>query len=310
MSELKGRQDTVQLCKRLAGEIEDLFVLLEMALEAKDTSVETEIMTGIVQAEKEIYQFELKLKLSGEYDQRDAILAINAGAGGTDAQDWAQALLRMYQRFCEQQGFSADLIEISEGEEAGIKSATLLVKGQYAYGYLKSEKGVHRLVRISPFNANDKRQTSFASVDVIPQIPLEEKIEINPADLKVDTFRASGAGGQHINKTDSAVRMTHVPTGIVVECQQNRSQIQNRDTALRILYAKLVQLQHEQHKEKISEIQGDLTQIAWGNQIRSYVFHPYQLVKDHRLNVETSNVQKVMDGDIMIFIEAFLSKKE
>lgn len=285
-------------------------MLLDMALETKDISVEAEIMSGIEHAEKEIYQFELKLKLSGEYDQRDAILAINAGAGGTDAQDWAQGLLRMYQRFCEQQGFSADIIEMSAGEEAGIKSATLMVKGQYAYGYLKSEKGVHRLVRISPFNANDKRQTSFASVDIIPQIPLEEKVEINPADLKVDTFRASGAGGQHINKTDSAVRMTHVPTGIVVECQQNRSQIQNRDTALRILYAKLVQLQHEQHKEKISEIQGDLTQIAWGNQIRSYVFHPYQLVKDHRLDVETSNVQKVMDGDIMLFIEAFLSKKE
>ena len=290
--------------------MEDLGVLLDMAMEAKDTSVEAEIAAGIEHAEKDIYQFELKLKLSGEYDQRDAILAINAGAGGTDAQDWAQGLLRMYQRFCEQQGFSSEVIEISEGEEAGIKSATLLIKGQYAYGYLKGEKGVHRLVRISPFNANDKRQTSFASVDVIPQIPLEEKVEINPADLKVDTFRSSGAGGQHINKTDSAVRMTHIPTGIVVECQQNRSQIQNRDTALHILYAKLVQLQHEQHKEKISELQGELTQIAWGNQIRSYVFHPYQLVKDHRLDVETANVQKVMDGDIMIFIEAFLSKKE
>ena len=290
--------------------VEDLGVLVDMAIEAKDSSVEDELVTGIALAEKETYQFELKLKLSGEYDQRDAILAINAGAGGTDAQDWAQGLLRMYQRFCEQQGFSAEVIEISEGEEAGIKSATLMVKGLFAYGYLKSEKGVHRLVRISPFNANDKRQTSFASVDVIPQISLEEKIEINPADLKVDTFRASGAGGQHINKTDSAVRMTHIPTGIVVACQQNRSQIQNRDTALRILYAKLVQLQEEQHKEKISEIQGELTQIAWGNQIRSYVFHPYQMVKDHRLDVETSNVQKVMDGDIMLFIEAFLTKKE
>lgn len=294
----------------MVREAEDLTVLLEMALEAKDITVEQEIATGLETLDKDIYQFELKLKLSGEYDQRDAILAINAGAGGTDAQDWAQGLLRMYQRFCEQQGFAAEVIEISAGEEAGIKSATLMVKGLYAYGYLKSEKGVHRLVRISPFNANDKRQTSFASVDVIPQIPLEEKVEINPAELKVDTFRSSGAGGQHINKTDSAVRMTHLPTGIVVECQQNRSQIQNRDTALRILYAKLVQLQHEQHKEKISEIQGELTQIAWGNQIRSYVFHPYQLVKDHRLDVETANVQKVMDGDIMIFIEAFLSKKE
>lgn len=294
----------------MVREAEDLTVLLEMALEAKDITVEQEIANGLEAIDKEIYQFELKLKLSGEYDQRDAILAINAGAGGTDAQDWAQGLLRMYQRFCEQQGFAAEVIEISAGEEAGIKSATLMVKGLYAYGYLKSEKGVHRLVRISPFNANDKRQTSFASVDVIPQIPLEEKVEINPTELKVDTFRSSGAGGQHINKTDSAVRMTHLPTGIVVECQQNRSQIQNRDTALRILYAKLVQLQHEQHKEKISEIQGELTQIAWGNQIRSYVFHPYQLVKDHRLDVETANVQKVMDGDIMIFIEAFLSKKE
>jgi peptide chain release factor 2 len=259
---------------------------------------------------EKIKALDLQLKLSGAHDQTDAILTINSGAGGTDAQDWAEMLLRMYLRFAEQQGFAAEVIDISAGEEAGLKSATVLLRGAYAYGYLKAEKGVHRLVRISPFNANGKRQTSFASVDVVPQLAMNETVEINPADLRVDTFRSSGAGGQHINKTDSAVRITHLPTGLVVQCQNRRSQIQNRDTALRVLQARLLTLQEAQHKAKISEIQGEQKDIAWGNQIRSYVFHPYSLVKDHRLNVETANVQKVMDGDIMLFIEAYLKPKE
>ncbi len=250
--------------------------------------------------------FELTLKLSGAYDKENCIISINAGAGGTDAQDWAEMLLRMYLRFCEKQGFSTETVDISPGEEAGIKSATIIIKGLYAYGYLKSEKGVHRLVRISPFNANGKRQTSFASIEIIPEIPLPKEVDINPEDLRIETCRASGAGGQHINKTDSAVRIIHLPTGLVVKCQNGRSQVQNKETAMRILYAKLKQLQLEQHKEKISELKGDQKDIAWGNQIRSYVFHPYSMVKDHRLDTETSDVQSVMDGDIMKFIEAFL----
>ncbi len=212
----------------------------------------------------------------------------------------------MYQRFAEKRGYGQELIDISAGEEAGIKSATILIKGLYAYGYLKAEKGVHRLVRISPFNANSKRQTSFAAVELVPEINLPKEVEINPDDLRVDTLRASGAGGQHVNKTDSAVRLTHLPTGLVVKCQNGRSQVQNKETAMRILYAKLKQLQLEQHKEKISEIKGENKDIAWGNQIRSYVFHPYTLVKDHRFDTETTDVQKVMDGDIMLFIEDFL----
>jgi peptide chain release factor 2 len=310
MTKLKNLQDQIQGIESLSREIEDVQVLLDIALSEKDESLEKEINEHIEQLTKRCKQMEMTHKLSGEHDQSDAILSINAGAGGTDAQDWAQGLLRMYQRFAEQQGYTAEVLDISEGEEAGIKSATLTISGPYAYGYLKAEKGVHRLVRISPFNSQGKRQTSFASVDVIPNISMEETVDINPADLKIDTFRASGAGGQHINKTDSAIRITHLPTGIVVQCQNRRSQIQNRETAMRILYAKLLQMQAEQHKEKISEIQGEQRDIAWGNQIRSYVFHPYSLVKDHRLDVETSNVQKVMDGDIMLFIEAFLSQKE
>lgn len=257
----------------------------------------------------DIHKFDLELKLSGEYDQADAILTVQSGAGGTDAQDWAEMLLRMYLRFAEQQGYSAEIIDVSPGEEAGIKSATALVSGQYAYGYLKAEKGVHRLVRISPFNAQAKRQTSFAGVEVLPNLNFEQDIKLNPAELRIDTFRSSGAGGQHINKTDSAVRITHLPTGIVVQCQNRRSQIQNRDTALQVLRARLLTLQKAQHKEKISEIQGEQKDIAWGQQIRSYVFHPYSLVKDHRFNIETANVQKVMDGDIMLFIAEYLKEQ-
>lgn len=306
LSEIEKLKDPLNKYENLAKEIEYLASLIDLALAERDESLTKEIDQKIKIIQKDIQEFELVLKLSGPYDKENCILAINAGAGGTDAQDWADMLLRMYLRFCEKQGWQTEATDISPGEEAGIKSATIMIKGLYAYGYLKSERGVHRLVRLSPFNANNKRQTSFASVEIIPEIPLPKDIEINPEDLKIETCRASGAGGQHINKTDSAVRIMHLPTNIVVKCQSGRSQVQNKETALRILYAKLKQLQLEQHKEKISELKGEQKEIAWGNQIRSYVFHPYTLVKDHRLEVETGDVQSVMDGDIMKFIEAFL----
>ena len=309
-TELKNKQTLLEQFQILEKKYADANALYELAIAEKDDSVEEELKGLLDSLVQSAHSFDLQLKLSGEHDTAGVILSINSGAGGTDAQDWAEMLLRMYTRFAEQQGYSAEIIDVSAGEEAGIKSATVLINGQYAYGYLKAEKGVHRLVRISPFNALDKRQTSFASVDVVPALNFDETIEINPADLRVDIFRASGAGGQHINKTDSAVRITHIPTGIVVQCQNRRSQLQNRDTAMQVLQSKLLMLKETQHKEKISELQGEQKDIAWGNQIRSYVFHPYSLVKDHRLDVETSNVQKVMDGDIMFFIEAYLSQKE
>jgi peptide chain release factor 2 len=284
--------------------------LIELSIEEKDDSSEKEIGVSLDKLNDQINSLNILLKLAGEHDKANAIMTINAGAGGTDAQDWAEMLMRMYLRFCEQHGFATEIVEISAGDEAGIKSATIIVNGLYAYGYLKAERGVHRLVRLSPFNANNKRQTSFASIEAIPEINDDQVVEINPDDLRVDTYRASGAGGQHINKTDSAVRITHLPTGEVAQCQSGRSQIQNRETAMRILYAKLQKLLEEQKKQEISELKGEQKQISWGNQIRSYVFHPYSMVKDHRLGVETSNVQKVMDGDIMPFIESYLNNKE
>ncbi|GBR76309.1 peptide chain release factor 2 [Candidatus Termititenax persephonae] len=307
---MKNKQALLAQVSSLERDYADAQAFYELLADEPDQSAETEL-SGLLEAlRQKIHELDLQLKLSGEHDQANAILSINSGAGGTDAQDWAEMLLRLYLRFAEQRGFSAEVIDYSPGEEAGLKSATVLLSGQYAYGYLKSEKGVHRLVRISPFNANGKRQTSFASVDIVPQLELAETVAIDPADLRIDTFRSSGAGGQHINKTDSAVRITHLPTGIVVQCQNRRSQIQNRDTALQVLQARLLALQKIQHKEKISEIQGEQKDIAWGSQIRSYVLHPYSLVKDHRLQVETANVQKVMNGDIMPFIEAYLLRKE
>jgi peptide chain release factor 2 len=309
-TELKNKQDLLEQIQSLERGHADAQAFYELAEAEKDDSAEAELSELIGALRRQTDEFELRLKLSGEHDQANAILSINSGAGGTDAQDWAEMLLRLYLRFAEQRGFAAEVIDCSPGEEAGLKSATVLISGRYAYGCLQSEKGVHRLVRISPFNAQDKRQTSFASVDVVPQLELDETVEIDPADLRIDTFRSSGAGGQHINKTDSAVRITHLPTGIVVQCQNRRSQIQNRDTAMRVLQARLLTLKEAQHKEKISEIQGEQKDIAWGSQIRSYVFHPYSLVKDHRLQVETANVQKVMNGDIMLFVEAYLQRKE
>ena len=256
--------------------------------------------------EKAVKKLELEIILNGKYDPNNAYLSVHPGAGGTESQDWAQMLLRMYMRWAERKGFDVEIVEYQPGEEAGIKDATILIKGEYAYGYLKHESGVHRLVRISPFDAARRRHTSFASVNVIPEIEDDVDIEIKPEDLKIETFRASGHGGQHVNKTESAVRITHIPTGIVVTCQNERSQHQNKQTALKILKARLYQLELEKKRKEIQEIQGELKDISWGNQIRSYVFHPYTLVKDHRTGVETSNVDAVMDGDIDIFIEAEL----
>ena len=283
--------------------------MLEMAIEEDDRSLEGEIKDYVQQIEETVEKQEVLLLLSGEYDANNAILTFHAGAGGTEAQDWCSMLIRMYLRWAEKAGFSIELMDEQPGDEAGTKSATFLIKGENAFGYLKSEKGVHRLVRISPFDAAARRHTSFAAVDVMPEIDDTVEINIDMKDVQVDTYRASGAGGQHINKTDSAVRMTHRPTGIVVQCQSQRSQMQNREQALRLLRAKLFELELEKQAELKEQIGGTYQAIEWGSQIRSYVFHPYNLVKDHRTGVETGNVQSVMDGNLDQFMEGFLKKE-
>lgn len=283
--------------------------MLEMAIEEDDRSLEGEIKDYVQQIEETVEKQEVLLLLSGEYDANNAILTFHAGAGGTEAQDWCSMLIRMYLRWAEKAGFSIELMDEQPGDEAGTKSATFLIKGENAFGYLKSEKGVHRLVRISPFDAAARRHTSFAAVDVMPEIDDTVEINIDMKDVQVDTYRASGAGGQHINKTDSAVRMTHRPTGIVVQCQTQRSQMQNREQALRLLRAKLFELELEKQAELKEQIGGTYQAIEWGSQIRSYVFHPYNLVKDHRTGVETGNVQSVMDGNLDQFMEGFLKKE-
>lgn len=284
--------------------IEDLKVAVEFADE--DQEMVEHIETILPELEKKIVSTELLLLLNGKYDQNNAYLSIHPGAGGTESQDWAQMLLRMYLRWAEKKGFDTDIVELQPGEEAGIKSATIHIKGEYAYGYLKYERGVHRLVRISPFDASRRRHTSFASVNVLPEFDDDIEIEIKPEELRIDTFRASGHGGQHVNRTDSAVRITHLPTGIVVTCQNERSQLQNKATALKILKARLYELELEKRIQERQKIQGELKEIGWGNQIRSYVFHPYTMVKDHRTGYETSNGEAVMDGEIDGFIEAEL----
>ncbi|MBO8139999.1 MAG: peptide chain release factor 2 [Thermosipho sp. (in: Bacteria)] len=289
-------------------EIEEKFGDLEAGIELseEDPSMMEMVNELIDDIEKRVRNFELELILNGKFDANNAYLTIHPGAGGTESQDWASMLLRMYMRWAERKGFSVELVDYQPGDEAGIKSATLYIKGEFAYGYLKYEKGVHRLVRISPFDANKRRHTSFASVNVMPELEDEIDIEINPDDLRIDTYRASGAGGQYVNKTESAIRITHIPTGIVVTCQTERSQLQNKETAMKVLKARLYQLELEKRQKEIQEIQGELKDISWGNQIRSYVFQPYTMVKDHRTNVETGNIEAVMDGDIDIFIEAEL----
>ena len=296
--------------KELTKGLEDIKVLHELAEEEGDASTQKEALEDLDKLKKGVDDFEFTTLLSEEDDAKNALLTIHSGAGGTESQDWAQMLLRMYVRWIERKGFAHQAIDLQSGEEAGIKSATLEVSGDYAYGFLKGESGVHRLVRISPFDFNKRRHTSFASVFVYPEIEDNITVEIKDDDLKMDTFRASGAGGQHVNKTSSAVRITHIPTGIVVQCQSERSQFQNKDNALKVLKARLYQYYKEKEEEKQAKLESKKRKIEWGSQIRSYVFHPYNLVKDHRTSEETSNAQGVMDGDIDKFIQAYLSKKD
>lgn len=305
--EAKRIKDKLDYFSSLNTRVEDVEILFEL-LEEDDEETPKEIIGEVKGLSKEIENLKIQILLSGEYDRNNAILTLHTGVGGTDANDWTEMLLRMYTRYCDKMGYKLQTLEYLEGDEAGIKSVTLRVEGEYAYGYLKAEKGIHRLVRISPFNANGKRQTSFSSVEILPELTKEQDIEINPVDLKIDTYRASGAGGQHVNTTDSAVRITHIPTGVVVQCQNERSQIQNRETAMSMLKAKLVELKERAHKDKIEDLTGELKDMGWGSQIRSYVFHPYSMVKDHRTNYETSNVNGVMDGDIQEFINTFLAQ--
>jgi len=292
----------------LVTQLDDAVVFTELLEEdPENQELETELSSLLNTVGKQLDELEIKSLLSGKYDNDPCFFYLNSGAGGTDAQDWTQMLYRMYTRWFEQKGFQYELIDQTLGDEAGLKSATLYIKGDFAYGYAKNEIGVHRLVRLSPFNANNKRQTSFAAVEVVPEINFDEyDLEIDSKDLKIDTYRASGAGGQHVNKTDSAVRITHLPTGIVVQCQNSRSQGANKDTAMKMLKSRLLKVMEEQHKEQINEIRGKSVEIAWGNQIRSYVFHPYKLVKDLRSNTESTDVSAVMDGEIDDFINANL----
>src|SRR5881409_2308821 len=290
----------------LGGQASDLAVLLELAGEAGDDSVDAEIREGIGKLQRELDEFELKVMLSGPHDAKAAILSIHPGAGGTESQDWAQMLMRMYLRWCERAGFKAEVVDLLPGEEAGIKSATIEVTGDYAYGYLKGEAGVHRLIRISPFDASSRRQTSFASVAVILEVE-DVEVVVKDEEIRVDVYRSSGPGGQGVNTADSAVRITHLPTGIVVACQNERSQLRNRDTAMRILRARLYQIYEKRQKDELAELTGEKKDIAFGSQIRTYTFHPYQIIKDHRTGLEVGNVEAVMDGGLDPFIKAYLT---
>lgn len=300
-------KERIEALRKLQELLDEFVITLEYAEE--DESLVSEAMGLSRKLRKQIEQFKISILLSGEYDGNNAILTIHPGVGGKDAQDWAEMLLRMYNRWADSKGFKVQTLDYMNDTEGGIKWVTLEITGKNAYGYLKAEKGVHRLIRLSPFDSSGKRHTSFASVEVVPELEGAVDVELNPNDLRVDTFRASGAGGQHINTTDSAIRITHIPTGIVVQCQNQRSQHSNKDVAMKMLIAKLIAVKEMEHKEKIEDLKGDYGQITWGSQIRTYVFHPYTMVKDHRTGYEMGNVQQVMDGDLDEFIEAYLKEK-
>ena len=309
MREAKNLKDTVETVRGLESRYEDIMTLIEMGYEDNDPAIIPDISEELEIFKKTFEEIRVSTLLSGEYDRNNAILRLNAGAGGTESCDWCSMLYRMYTRWAERKGFALEVLDYLDGDEAGIKSVTFQINGENAYGYLKSEKGVHRLVRISPFNAQGKRQTSFVSLDVMPDIEEDVDVEIRDEDIRVDTYRSSGAGGQHINKTSSAIRITHFPTGIVVTCQNERSQHMNKDKAMQMLKAKLYMLKQEENAEKLSDIRGDVKEIGWGNQIRSYVMQPYTMVKDHRTNEESGNVDAVMDGGLDPFINAYLKWK-
>ena len=306
MRESKSLKDVVDTMNALTGQYDDILTLIEMGYEDNDPAIIPDIEDELRQFKETFENIRISTLLSGEYDRNNAILKLNAGAGGTESCDWCSMLYRMYTRWAERKGFTLEVIDYLDGDEAGIKSVTFQINGENAYGYLKSEKGVHRLVRISPFNAQGKRQTSFVSLDVMPDIEEDVDVEVRDEDIRIDTYRSSGAGGQHINKTSSAIRITHFPTGIVVTCQNERSQHMNKDKAMQMLKAKLYMLKQEENAEKLSDIRGDVKEIGWGNQIRSYVMQPYTMVKDHRTEEESGNVNAVMDGAIDPFINAYL----
>ncbi len=303
INEIKNK---VEHFKKTKNEVSNLIEIVELLKQESDAELEKELQKGVLLLEKDIEKLEVSILLSGKYDSNNAIITLHPGAGGTEAQDWVEMLYRMYTRWASAHDYKVEELDYLPGDEAGIKSVTFLVSGDYAYGYLKGEQGVHRLVRISPFDAGGRRHTSFASVEVLPEISEDVEVDINPDDLRIDTYRASGAGGQHINKTSSAVRITHIPTNIVVACQTERSQIQNRETAMKMLKSKLLHLKEQEHKDTIDELKGIQMDIAWGSQIRSYVFCPYTLVKDHRTSYEVGNVEAVMDGDLDGFINSYL----
>lgn len=306
ISEANALREQIEQVQALEEHSQDLLELVLLATEEDAQELLTDLAGQTQTLQKEVAAMQLQVLLCGPYDRNNAIVTIHSGAGGTESQDWAAMLLRMYTRWAESHDYRVEILDYLGADEAGLKSVTLLISGQLAYGYLRAEKGVHRLVRISPFDSSGRRHTSFASVEVVPEIDSDEGIEIRPEDLRVDTYRSGGAGGQHVNKTDSAVRLTHVPTGIVVQCQNERSQHANKETAMRMLRSKLLERQLEEQERALAQLRGEVKEIAWGNQIRSYVFHPYSMVKDHRTDVEVGNVQAVMDGDIDPFIDAYL----
>lgn len=306
MQKIKGLRDKLERYAALVRAHDDLLTLVELAIDEDDESVLDEVKEGYKKLSENLESMKLETLLSGKYDKNNAIITLHAGAGGTEAQDWCEMLYRMYTHWAERRGYTVETLDFLDGEEAGLKSITFLVQGLNAYGYAKCEKGVHRLVRISPFDSAARRHTSFASCEVMPEIDDDIEVNINPEDLRIDTYRSSGAGGQHINKTESAIRITHIPTGVVVTCQNERSQHKNRETAMKMLKSKLIEIAEREQKEKIDDLKGVQKEIGWGSQIRSYVFHPYTMVKDHRTNYEVGNIGAVMDGDIDGFINAYL----